>query len=151
MSTGSATLPTTATFPAEWWQAAEIIYAVIRFGKDEYGEALKEYRKGHIGRKAVLRARDFDNAARGVWGSLAGQPDTAAAALERAYWFVRRGISPVFARPAGWSYKGGELEVIRVARQRGLEPVFLSLTTEAIEEVTGPATEPNPWDKWRKV
>jgi hypothetical protein len=140
-----------SSFTPVWWLTAEIVYAVIRFGRKEYNEALKVYRKGHIGRTAVLRARDFDNAARGVWESLAGKPDNAADALQRAYWFLRRGLSPAFVRPAGWSYEGDELEVIRLARSRGIEPVFLMLTATDIEETTGPETTPNPWDDWRKI
>ena len=144
-----ATAP--STFPAEWWQVTEIIFATSSFGEENYGEAIKSWRKANIGRTAALRARDFDNAVRGVKAAMAGRPDTIGDAMARGRWQLSRGISPTFARPAGWSYSRDELEVIRIARSREIEPVFLEYNTSGIDSVPGPATKPNPWDKWRRM
>lgn len=138
-------------FPHEWWVAAEVAYAVSSFGDEDYSDALAAWRKSQIGRKAALRARDFDNAARGARASMAGKPETVESCVQRALWHVRNGVPPCFARPSGWSYTERELEAIGIARAHELEPVFLTYDTTGIDAVPGPATKPNPWDKWRKV
>ena len=138
-------------FPDEWWQAVEVLAAVASFGSDDedYTDAIKAWRKTQIARKAVLKARDFDNAARGVSRAMAGKRDSVGEFVGRARWYVARGILPVFARPAAYVYSKDELEIIRIARAHGCEPVFLSFDATGIDKVPGPATKPNPWDKWR--
>lgn len=139
-------------FSHEWWSAAEVLFAVASFGGEEdFGDAVKSWRKSQIGRKNVLRAKDFDNAARGVRTAMAGHAESVETTLERARWHIVHGIPPTFARPAGWEWGDGELEVIRISRARGIEPVFLSFDTSGIDPVPGPGTKPNPWDKWRKL
>jgi hypothetical protein len=138
-------------FPHEWWAAVEVAYAVSSFGDGDYEDALKAWRKSQIGRKAALRARDFDNAQRGVRTSMAGQPQTIESVIQRALWYVRIGVPPCFARPAGWTYSDRELEVIAIARAHDLEPTFLAYDTTGIDAIPGPATKHNPWNKWRKT
>lgn len=139
------------TFPHEWWAAAEVAYAIRSFGDGDYTEALKTWRKSQIGRKAALRARDFDNAMRGAHASMAGKPETVESTSTRALWYVRIGVPPCFARPSGWAYSDRELEVIAIARAHDLEPVFLTYDITGIDATPGPATKHNPWNKWRKV
>lgn len=138
-------------FPHEWWVAAEVAYALNSFGDGNYADALATWRKSQIGRKAALRARDFDNAQRGARASMAGHRETIESVCQRALWHVRIGVPPCFARPAGWKFTDRELEVIGIARSRDLEPVFLTYDTTGIDAAPGPATKPNPWNKWRKV
>lgn len=137
-------------FPDEWWAAAEVVFAIASFGEGNYADALKSWRKSQIGRKAALRARDFDNAARGATAAMAGKPETIKSTLARARWHISRGIPPVFARPAGWTFGSPELEVIRIARSRELEPICYAYDETGIDVIPVPATRPNPWDKWRK-
>lgn len=138
-------------FAYEWWVVTEVVYAISSFGEENYAEALAAWRKSQIGRKTALRARDFDNAKRGTVTSMAGHPETVESTLRRAMWFVRTGMAPCFARPAGWVYSGPELDVIAIARAHDLEPMFLSYDTTGIDSIPGPATKHNPWNKWRKA
>jgi hypothetical protein len=111
-------------------------------------DALKAWRKTMIGRGNPLKARDFDNAVHGAEKAMGGHPETVASLLVRSRWYVSQGIPPVFARPVDWDWKDEELEVIRIARVN-LEPVFLAYDENGIDKITGPATKPNPWDRWR--
>jgi len=140
-------------FPDAWWQAVEVLIAIASFGSDDedYTAAIAAWRKTRIGRKADIRAKEFDNAARGAKAALAGKREPLADILARARWYVGRGILPTFARPSAYVYTKDELEIIRIARAKGLEPVFLGFDTTGIDLVPGPATKPNPWDKYRRM
>ena len=139
-------IPTTVV--SEWWLVAEVIIASASLPPSISEEAFKAWRKTLIGRGKPLRARDFDNAVRGAEKAMAGHPETVGSLLVRARWYAGQGITPVFARPIGWDYGEDELEVIRIARVKG-EPVFLAYGQDGIDEIAGPATRPNQWDRWR--
>lgn len=138
-------------FPHEWWAVAEIAFAIASFGESDCKDAFTAWRKTQIGRKAILRARDFDNAARGVRAAMAGTPETIESTLQRSRWYINQGIPPVFARPTGWNFTKPELDAIRISRSRGIEPVCYNYDTTGIDVVPVPATKPNPWDKWVKI
>lgn len=146
-------------FPHEWWSAAEVLFAIASLGEGDpdenlkrHADAVKAWRKGSIGRGNVLRAKDFDAAARGVRMAMAGRCETIADILERARWAIAHDIPPTFCRPAGWEWADAELELLRIARARiGYAPVCLSFDTSGIDTIPCPKTTPNPWDKYRRL
>lgn len=125
-----------------------MIFATSSLDGGDYREVIKAWRKTMIGRGRPLRARDFDNAVNGANKAMAGHPETVASLLIRSSWYSRNGMPVVFVRPSGWSYGPEELEAIRIIRVR-TEPKFISYDQSGIDEVQGPATKANKWDRWR--
>lgn len=136
------------TFPNAWWEVAEVIFATNSLTAGDYKEATKNWRKTMIGRGHPLKARDFDNAVRGVEKGMAGKSETIETILARAYWYIRNGIPVPVVRPLDWEWSTEELTLIRLARTKG-EPKFLTYDESGIDETPGPATKENPWDKYR--
>jgi hypothetical protein len=147
---------TSVAFPEAWWEVAEVAFATGSFQEDDYSKTLEKYREKMCPRKGPreqkrLKVRQFDTAVRGATLAMAGKPETVASTLKRSRWYIRNGIVPVFARPAGWDYREEELEVMAESREAGLEPVFLSYDKRGVDSIPGPDTgnvEVNPWKKW---
>lgn len=145
-------------FPHEWWKTAEVLFAIASLGDGTpddnlktHADAVKAWRKGSIGRGNILRAKDFDAAARGVRLAMAGRCETIPDILERARWAIRHDIPPTFCRPTGWEWGDAELELLRIARSRDIDPVCLSFDPSGIDTIPCPKTAPNPWDKYRRL
>lgn len=146
------------TFTHEWWKTAEVLFAIASHGEGTpednlkaHADAVKAWRKGSIGRGNILRAKDFDAAARGVRLAMAGRCETLPDILERARWAIMHDIPPTFCRPVGWEWGPAELELARISRARGIDPVCLAFDPSGIDTVPCPKTTPNPWDKWRRL
>ena len=60
--------------PDSWWEVVEVIMATSSLDDGDYREVIRDWRKTLIGRGKPLRARDFDNAVRGVEKAMAGRP-----------------------------------------------------------------------------
>jgi hypothetical protein len=134
--------------PDEWWQVVEVIMATSSLDDGDYKEVIKSWRKTMIGKSKPLRARDFDNAVRGTEKAMAGHPETVASLLTRSLWYASQTIPVAIVRPVGWEYSTEELTVIRRARVSA-GPVFLAYDSSGIDQITGPVTKVNKWDKWR--
>lgn len=136
------------TIPGEWWEVVEVIMATSSLDGGDYKDVIKSWRKSMIGRGKPLRARDFDNAVSGVHKAMAGHPETVASLTARSLWYAEQGIPVPIVRPTGWQYSPEELTTIRIARTKA-ELRFISYDATGIDEVEGPATIVNKWDRWR--
>jgi hypothetical protein len=144
--------PNPYPWPLETWELQELTV----LGCPD--EALKTFRKSLIGRGNPLTARQADAAIADGQGAIrTGRipkndkrgkrplvPETFEQSLPRLAWYVRMGMSVVFARPQGHKWTEDELEIVTTARELECALTFLEWyeavgeSTAGVDRVAGP-------------